>query len=201
MKSKDKTLVDRLLEARQDGHKAGIEEVVDEINKAHSLRDNPKGFFITNGSAPQPISHDNARPIRKWVDAIQVTNETNIAGRAINNGFAWSVGNLTVDSQNYPNVELRYNRILNQWSVRTYPTKFTVYASYLDGQGRNVTVAGDNDGQVIELDRPDRFVDYVTISGEPGEVAINFDIRTHQEKHGLNQLKLLSDKFIYLFHS
>lgn len=156
-----------------------------------------KGFFITNGSQPQPISHDSARPIRKWIDAIPVANETSIAGRAINNGYAWSVGDLTVDSQKYHNVELRYNRILNQWSVRTYPTKFTVYSSFLDADSRNVTVAGDNDGNVIELDRPDRFVDYTTVSGEPGEVGINFDIRTHQEKHGLNQKKEIADKLVF----
>lgn len=156
-----------------------------------------KGFFITNGGAPQPISHDNARPIRKWIDAIQSSNEANIAGRAINNGFAWSVGDVTVDRQIYHNVELRYNRILNQWSVRTYPTKFTVYSAYLDGQGRNVTVAGDNNGCVIELDRPERYVDYVTVNGEPGEVAINYDIRTHEEKHGLNTIKTVNDKLIF----
>lgn len=156
-----------------------------------------KGFFMTNGGAPIAISHDNNRPIRKWVDAILVENEANIAGRAINNGFAWSVGHLTLNGQLYENVELRYNRLINQWSVRTYPTKFTVYASYLDGQGRNVTVAGDDDGCVIEIDRPDRFVDYLTVSGEAGEKAIDFDIRTHQEKHGLNQLKEVSDKLVF----
>lgn len=156
-----------------------------------------KGFFVTNGGAPQPISHDNARPIRKWIDAIAVANEANIAGRAINNGFAWSVGDLTVDGQVYRNVELRYNRILNQWSVRTYPTKFTVYSPYLDSQGRNVTVAGDNDGNVIEIDRPEKYTDYVTVNGEPGESFINFDIRTHQEKHGLNQQKQVADKIIF----
>jgi len=156
-----------------------------------------KGFFMTNGGAPVPISHDNARPIRKWVDAIQVANEANIAGRAINNGFAWSVGDVTVDRQLYHNVEFRYNRILNQWSVRTYPTKFTVYASYLDGQGRNVTVAGDNDGCVIELDRPETYTDYITLSGEPGIVAINYDVRTNSEKHGLNNLKQVSDKLVF----
>ena len=156
-----------------------------------------KGFFITNGSAPQSISHNNARPIRKWIDAIPVASEADIAGRAIDSGFAWSIGDVTIDGQVYHNVELRYNRILNQWSVRTYPTKFTVYSSFLDGQGRNVTVAGDDDGCVIELDRPDRFVDYITISGEPGEVAIDFDIRTHQEKHGFNNLKQISDKMVF----
>lgn len=156
-----------------------------------------KGFFITNGSQPVPISHDNNRPIRKWIEAIAVANEANIAGRAINNGFAWSVGDITLNGITYANVELRYNRIVNQWSVRTYPTKFTVYATYLDGQGRNVTVAGDNDGCVIELDRPERFVDYITVDSQVGEQAINFDIRTHQEKHGLNQLKEVSDKLIF----
>lgn len=152
-----------------------------------------KGFFITDGGRPSPISHDNPRPIRRWVDAIPASAEANIAGRALNSGFAWSVGDLTVDGQIYRNVELRYNRILNQWSVRTYPTRFMVYSSYLDGQGRNVTVAGDNDGQVIEIDRPDRFVDYVTVNGEAGESEINYDLRLHQEKHGLNNLKTVSD--------
>ena len=156
-----------------------------------------KGFFVTNGGAPQPISHDNARPIRKWIDAIASTSEANIAGRAINDGFAWSIGDVTVDRQAYKNVELRYNRILNQWSVRTYPTKFLVYASYLAAQDRNVTVAGDNDGQVIELDRPDRYVDYVTIASAPGEVSIGFDVRTHEETHGLNNLKTVSDKLVF----
>ncbi len=156
-----------------------------------------KGFFITNGGAPQPISHDNARPIRKWIDAIPASSESNIAGRAINNGFAWSIGDVTVDNQKYHNVELRYNRILNQWSVRTYPTPFMVYSSFLDSQGRNVTVGGDNNGNVIEIDRPDRFVDYVTIAGEPGEVAIGYDLRTHPEKHGLNQIKQIADKMIF----
>jgi hypothetical protein len=156
-----------------------------------------KGFFVTNGGAPVPISHDNTRPIRKWIDAIPATAEANIAGRAVNNGFAWSVGDLTVDGQTWHNVELRYNRLLNQWSVRVYPTKFTVYSGFLDSQGRNVTVAGDNDGNIIELDRPDRFVDYTTVNGEPYEVAINFDIRTQQEKHGLNELKTISDKLVF----
>lgn len=156
-----------------------------------------KGFFITNGGAPQPISHDCPRPIKKWIEAILPANEANIAGRSLNNGFAWSIGDVTVNGQLYHNVELRYNRILNQWSVRTYPTRFAVYSSYIDGQGRNVTVGGDNDGCVIELDRPERFMDYITIGGQPGEVAINFDIRTLQEKHGLNQLKQISDKMVF----
>lgn len=157
-----------------------------------------KGFFITNGSAPVPISHDNSHPIRKWIDAIPASAEVNIAGRAVNNGFAWSIGDLTVDGQTWHNVELRYNRLMNQWSVRIYPTRFTVYSKYIDGQGRNVTVAGDTNGSLIELDRPERFVDYVALSdGQPGEVPINFDIRTFQEKHGMNQLKQVNDKLIF----
>ncbi len=156
-----------------------------------------KGFFMTNGGAPVPISHDTNRPIKKWVEAIATENETNISGRAINNGFAWSVGDIELDGQTFRNVELCYNRLVNQWSVRTYPTKFTVYASYLDGQSRNVTVAGDDDGCVIELDRPERFVDYITVDGEPGEQAIPFDIRTHQEKHGFNQLKEISGSIAF----
>lgn len=156
-----------------------------------------KGFFVTNGGPPQPISHDNTRPIKKWIEAIPAASESSIAGRALNNGFAWSIGDVMVNGVTYHNVELRYNRILNQWSVRTYPTRFMAYARYLDGQGRNVTVGGDNDGNIIELDRSDKFTDYTTISGEPGEVAINFDIRTSQEKHGTNLQKQVADRIVF----
>jgi len=156
-----------------------------------------KGFFITNGGAPQPISHDNSRPIKRIVQAIATSYESKIAGRALNNGFAWFVGDITLDGITYKNVELRYNRILNQWSMRTYPTAFKVYSSFLDANGRNVTVAGDDDGEVIEIDRPDRFVDYVSVNGEPGEAGIQFDIRTHTNKHGYNQAKTISGNIIF----
>lgn len=155
--------------------------------------ENTKGFYITNGDRPTCISRDNNRPIKKWVDAITGS----VAGWSTDRYFAWSVGDITIGKQLYRNVVLRYNYRLNQWSVRTYPTKFTIGTAYLDDNDDNIIVAGDNDGNVIQLDKPQTYTDYVTVNGEPGFTAINFDLRTHQENMGLNQLKTLTDRLVF----
>lgn len=148
-----------------------------------------RGFYITNGDRPTPISHDRLRNIKKWVDAIPVANEANIAGWGTSRYFAWSVGDLTVDGVTYTNVVLRWNRILDQWSVRTYPTEFKVFSSYVDASGNNTIVGGDDDGQVIEIDKTDTYTDY---NNQP----IQFEVQYHEENFGFNQSKSIGKSFI-----
>jgi hypothetical protein len=146
-----------------------------------------RGFFVTNGGRPQPISHDTTRPIKKWVDAIPTANEASVAGWATNRGFAWSVGDLTVDGEAYTNVVLYYNRILNQWSVRSYPSEFKVFAPYITG-GINTIVGGDDAGTVFRMDKAATYADNGT--------AIRWKLRTPHQKFGSNTLKTISDKVI-----
>lgn len=148
-----------------------------------------RGFYITNGERPTPISHDRLRNIKKWVDAIPTANEANIAGWGTARYFAWSVGDLTVDGVLYPNVVLRWNRILDQWSVRSYPSEFKVFSSYVDGSGNNTIVGGDDDGQIIEIDKTDTYTDY---NAQP----INYEVRYHDDNFGYNQLKSMSNRVI-----
>lgn len=148
-----------------------------------------RGFYITNGDRPTPISHDRLRNIKKWVDAIPTAAEANIAGWGTARFFAWSVGDLTVDGVLYPNVVLRWNRVLDQWSVRSYPTQFRVFSSYVDGSGNNTIVGGDNDGQIIELDKTGVFVDY-------NNQAIAYEVQYHEENFGYNQVKSIGKEFI-----
>jgi len=144
-----------------------------------------RGFYITSGDRPTPISHDRLRNIKEWVDAIPVANEPHIAGWGTSRYFAWSVGDLTVDGVAYPNVVLRWNRILDQWSVRSYPTEFKVFASYVDGSGNNTTVGGDDDGNVVELDKPTVFTDH-------NGALINYEVKYHEENFKYNQQKALT---------
>ena len=153
--------------------------------------ENAKGFYITNGSRPKCISQDNNRPIKKWVDAIAAASEANIAGWATDRYFCWSVGDLTVDGETYSNVVLKYNRILNQWSMRTYPTEFRVFANYLVS-GVNTTVGGDDDGSVYRLDKSATYTDATTTT----TANFPFKIRTHHNTFGDNKEKEMTDSVI-----
>lgn len=153
--------------------------------------ENAKGFYVTDGRRPVPISHDSARTIKKWVDAI--SSSATVAGYGTERYFAWSVGNLTVDGETYNNVVLKYNRILNQWSVRTYPTQFTVFAHYVTS-GVHSIVGGDDDGNVIRVDKASTYTDTPGAGGTA--VPIPFKVRTHHNTWGFNQRKSLERNVI-----
>ncbi len=150
-----------------------------------------KGFYITNGDRPVCISQDNNRPIKKFVDAISSSNEANIAGWATDNSFAWSVGDLTVDGETFSNAVLRYNRLLNQWSIRTYPSKFLVFAQYLLS-GVNTTVGGDNNGTVYRMDKPSTFLDGNTSTTQ----SFPWKVRQLHQTFSENKQKSLNNKVI-----
>lgn len=144
-----------------------------------------RGFYVTNGGRPQPISHDTTRPIKKWVEAISTT--ATVAGFATNKGFKWSVGDLTVDGESYTNVWLCYNRLLNQWTVRSYPSEFKVFCPYIVS-GVNTIVGGDDNGTIYRVDKADTYSD----NGTP----IRWIVRDHHQDFGFNQLKEVSDRVI-----
>lgn len=150
-----------------------------------------RGFYVTNGSEVIPISHDkpNGLQIKKWIDAIPQASEQNIAGWGNKRYFAWSIGDVTVDGVSYKNVILKWNRILDQWTVRTYPSEFRVFETYLTG-GSFVTVGGDDDGNVIEINKKDTYTDY-------SSTPINWEIRTHKDRLGFNQKKEIQERVIW----
>lgn len=144
--------------------------------------DDARGFYVTNGGRPQCISQDTTRTVKRFIDAIASANEADICATATDRTIMWSVGNLTVDGVLYPNVVFKYNRILNQWSIRTYPTRHMVYANYIVS-GVNARVAGDNDGTVYRIDVPSTYADNGT--------KINWRLQTQNETFGTNRLKTI----------
>lgn len=151
-----------------------------------------RGFYITNGGRPVPISHDRAKNVKKWIDAIPRSYETNVSGWGTPRFFMWSIGDVTVDGVAYTNVVLRWNKVLDQWSIHTYPSEFRVFASYVDASGNNVIVAGDDDGNVIELSKDDTYTDYANSTTTP----IHFEIHHQEEDFGYNQRKELSEHIL-----
>ncbi len=152
-----------------------------------------KGFFITNGGRPVPISHDRVRGIKKWVDAIPQGNEAGIAGFATDRIFGWSIGDVTVDGFDYKNVVVRYNRRLDQWSVRSYPSNFHHFSTYVSSSV-NVMVGGDDDGTIIEIDKAGTYDDHSSATN--AQVPIFYEAKLHPENFGFNQKKELTEKII-----
>ena len=148
-----------------------------------------KGFYVTNGGRPECISKNNNRPIKKWVDAISAT--ATVAGYATESIFAWSVGDLTIDGETFSNAVLRYNRVLNQWSLRTYPVAFTCFANYVVS-GVHTTVGGANDGTVYRIDKTGTYKDAKTTT----TINIPWRLRTHHLTFGENKEKVLNDKIV-----
>jgi hypothetical protein len=152
------------------------------------------GFYATQGGRPVPISHLKTKNIQKWVAAIPVENYANIVGWGDETHFFWSVGNLTVNGQVYKNVVFRWSVHTGEWSIRSYPQRFTVGTDYVNPSGEAFSVVGTDNGEVIEMDKPQTYSDYVTVDGEPGFVEIVFDVRTYREKFKYNQIKTVSDR-------
>ena len=153
-----------------------------------SSNENARGFYITNGGRPVAISHDATRSIKRWVDAIPQASEANIAAYAVGErAFGWSVGDLTVDGITYKNVHLRYNHTLNQWSVRSYPSAHRAFAPYLVS-GVNALAAGDNDGNVLHLDKTGTYTD------APGTLDIKWAVETFPQTFGTLRRKTVSDR-------
>jgi hypothetical protein len=148
-----------------------------------------KGFYITDGSRPVSISQDNNRPMKKWVDAISAT--ANVAGWATDRYFCWSVGDVTVDNEAYTNVVMKYNRVLNQWTVRSYPSEFKVFCPYV-ASGVNSIVGGDDAGTVYQVDKIGTYTDANTTTTVP----IPFKVRTHHNTYGVNHLKTIGDSIV-----
>lgn len=154
-----------------------------------------KGFYVTNGDRPIPISHqrDNGKQIKKWIDAIPTTYDDDVSGWGTENYVYWSIGDVTVDGVAYTNVVLKYNYRLDQWSVRSYPSEFRVFSSFVTSSD-NVIVAGDDDGCVIQLDKASTYTDYNAATGST--LPINWIVQLQEEKFGFNQVKEITDRII-----
>ena len=152
-----------------------------------------KGFYVTNGGRPVPISHDVANGIKKWVDAIPQAYEDDVAGWGNERYLMWSIGDVTVDGTDYTNVVLKYHLKLKAWTMRTYPSEFRFFSGFVSS-GNNVLVGGDDDGTILEIDKVSTYTDYN--SGTAAAVPIHWKVRSHDEDFKYYNLKTISERVI-----
>jgi len=104
------------------------------------------GFYETNGESTRKIS----RPIQKIIEAISTSNYASIAGFSDGEMAMWSIGDITYDGITYSNVVVYYHLDSKTWSVLGFPTEYKVFSQYISGTALKI-IAGDDDGQIIEL--------------------------------------------------
>lgn len=102
------------------------------------------GIFVFNSGSSQEIS----RPIRKWIDAIDPTNYENIVGFVTEDHVHYSIGDVTVDGEDYTNVILKYCVSKGSWSIRITADEIKYGAVRIEADGSRSIVVGDDNGQV-----------------------------------------------------
>lgn len=147
------------------------------------------GFYVTDGQETRPISHNRSINIKKWIDAIPTSYYSEVSGWGSDSHFFWSIGDVTVDGVDYTNVVVRYSVDTGEWVVRSYPSEFRVFASYINNN-QDVPIAGDDDGNVIQIDKPDTYTDH------PSSTPIKWEVMTHETNFGINQIKEISERVV-----
>jgi len=147
------------------------------------------GFYVTNGGRPIPISHGGLKNIKKWVKAIPAAYYDDVSGWGNEEHFFWSIGDVTVDGVAYTNVVVRWSVRTKEWVVRSYPSEFLVWSSYVSSND-NLIVAGDDDGTIIQVDAASVYTDY------PSTTPIKWRIESQDEKFGYNQVKEISERIV-----
>lgn len=105
------------------------------------------GFYETNGETVRKLS----RPIQDIVNAILPANYASVAGYSDGEIVMWSVGDVIYDGITYTNVCLYYHVETKTWAAFSFPSSYRVFAKYIDASGNIKIVAGDNDGQIIDV--------------------------------------------------
>ena len=111
----------------------------------------PNGFYETAGGYPKRIS----RPVQRIVDAIASSFYSSVNGWSDNENIFWSIGDITINwdrgfTETYNNVVLRYTIDTEQWAPLQYAHEFRALNQYISGND-TLTVGGDTDGQVLQL--------------------------------------------------
>jgi hypothetical protein len=138
---------------------------------------NNVGAYRTTGGYPQKISLN----ISRWFEAISPTNYDNIAGFVDDDHYYLSVGSVTIDGQTYTNAWFVYTISMQTWHIENRATSFTVFSSYIDGNGAVNLVGGDTSGNV-QLMNSGTTDNGVPISGEAEFAPIVFTSRARTKK-------------------
>ena len=149
----------------------------------------PNGFYSTAGDYPKLIS----RPIQRFVEGIASSFYASVNGWSDNNDIYWSVGNVTLNfdrgfTETYTNVVLRYNIDSQTWAPMQYAHAFKRFHQYISGTDV-LNVAGDSDGQVLQLN---------TGNSDYGDVAIKYILQSPEFDFKFREFKKTISEKIFV---
>ena len=108
---------------------------------------NKKGIYQTTGKYPQKIS----RRIQDIIEAIPSSYYSSVSGWSDGDNIFFSIGDVTLDSIVFSNAVIVYNIDSQSWTLFTFPNEFLAWTKYVDSDGDEFVLAGDDDGQVWEV--------------------------------------------------
>lgn len=135
---------------------------------------NYKGIWVTNGGYPVRIS----RPVQDLIDAIPTANLSKLCCRGDDEFVYFYIGTVTVKNDTFTNIVLKYNIEEQNFDVYSYGNNFQQLIKYVDSNGTQLVVGGDDNGNVIQINTG--YTDYATTP-----TPITWTVETHQMDWGL----------------
>jgi len=108
---------------------------------------NKRGIYETTGGYPRKIS----RRIQEIIDAIPASYYSSVSGWGDGERVYFSIGDITWRDLNLNNVVIMYSIDSQIWSVLTFPTEIKRWSNFVDANGDEIIMAGDNDGNVWQV--------------------------------------------------
>lgn len=108
---------------------------------------NKRGVYETTGGYPRKIS----RRIQEIIDAIPSSYYSSVSGWGDGERVYFSIGDITWRDLSLTNVVIMYSIDSQTWTVLSFPTEFKRWANYVDANGDEIIMAGDDDGNVWKV--------------------------------------------------
>ena len=108
---------------------------------------NKRGVFETVGGYPRKIS----RRIQEVIEAIDPEYVPKVSGWGDGERIFFSIGDITWRDEELTNVVIMHNIDSQIWAVLSFPTEIKRWANFIDSDGNEVIMAGDDDGNVWKI--------------------------------------------------
>ena len=108
---------------------------------------NEKGVFETIGGYPRKVS----RRIQALIEAIPVAYLSTVSGWGDKDNVYFSIGDITLNDLTLTNVIIQYNLDSQIWTTHSTPNEMVFWGKYIDTNGGERVLAGDDDGNVWQM--------------------------------------------------
>lgn len=107
---------------------------------------NKRGIYETTGGYPRKIS----RRIQDIIRAIPASYYDQVSGWGTGERVMYSIGDITLGDLNLTNCVIVYSIESQNWAFLSFPKEFKIWHQYIDSDGDEIVIAGDDDGNVWE---------------------------------------------------